>query len=80
MWFFRIAFPFLGLPLPQPGSYRLIIEVDDVEEPGKTVRVLDPSRLMASRFGGVTPKLLVSPCATNLGSVTIRIRSATVVS
>ncbi|MDQ1532154.1 MAG: hypothetical protein QOE37_2302 [Microbacteriaceae bacterium] len=37
-----IAFPFLGLPLPHPGSYRLIIELDDVEKAKKTFRVLDP--------------------------------------
>jgi len=40
-----IALPFFGLALPHPGSYRLIIEMDDVETAGKTFRVLDPEAL-----------------------------------
>ncbi|WP_445187200.1 DUF6941 family protein [Pseudonocardia sp. Cha107L01] len=37
-----IALPFLGLALPHPGSYRLLIELNDMEPEGKTFRVLDP--------------------------------------
>lgn len=38
-----VAIPLMGLPLPHPGSYQLVAELDGSEEATRTVRVLDPS-------------------------------------
>jgi hypothetical protein len=60
-----IALPFLGLPLPHPGSYRLIIELDNVEQTGKTFRVLDPE---APHGFGRSPHQSASPAAPHATS------------
>ncbi|NYD38561.1 DUF6941 family protein [Actinomycetospora corticicola] len=38
-----VAIPLLGLPLPHPGSYQVIAELDGSEEARRTVRLLDPN-------------------------------------